>query len=143
MRKYLIALFSSYALLGCREKPDYNKAVKYVLISRKNINDSLDNYFYKYEIEPKIIINNVEHNQTKVSFLDHKIEWLDSEKETKIKVDNDLFSLKKEATLNNVWGEDVDSVDFANNWDQIKSFRFIDEEIISIRMSFYLCTGLG
>jgi hypothetical protein len=117
--------------------------VKYVQNSHKSINDSLGSYFCKYEIEPQININNDHEIQTKVSFLNHNIEWLDSETETKIRIDNNLFSLNKEVTLNNVWGDNVDSVDFANNWEQIKFFKLDDREMIGIRMSFYPCTGLG
>ena len=143
MTKKSTALFFSIFLFGCKEQTNLSQPVKYVQTNPKTIGDSLDNYFYKYEIEPQIIINNIDEKQKKISFLNHNIEWIDSESETKVRIDKNLISLIKEVTLNNVWGDNEDSVDFANNWDQIKYFKFDDKEIIGIRMSFYPCTELG
>jgi len=143
MTKILILLFYLILFSACKEKTIENNKKQKIYVIQKNIQDTLDYYFYKYEIEPEIIINNVEGNKKEVSFLSHKIKWFDKDDETKIQIDNDLLNLRKEVTLNNVQGEGVDSVDFANNWDQIKYFKFNDDELIGIRMSFYPCTGLG
>jgi hypothetical protein len=107
-----------------------------------SIHDRLSNYFYDYEIEPSIIVNNTEGNQTSIDLGNHKIKWLNTEEETKIKIDNDLFTLKDKVTLNTVWGS-KDIVDFANNWDEIKLFKYDQTELIAIGMSFKPCTGLG
>lgn len=104
--------------------------------------DKLDYYFDLYEIKPAIAISNSEGNQTQVQLLSHTIKWLNTDDETKIKINNDLFSLKDKATLNIVW-ENIDSVDFANNWDEMKFYKINDRELIGIRMSFEPCTGLG
>ena len=102
----------------------------------------LDHYFGEHEIIPSIVVNNIERNQTEVQLLKHKIKWLNTDDETKIKIDNDLFSLRDKATLNIVW-DSKDSVDFANNWDEMKLYKINDRELIGIRMSFQPCTGLG
>ncbi len=107
-----------------------------------SIDKRLESYFYDYEIEPSIIINNIKGDQTIIELGKHKINWIDTEDETKIKIDNDLFTLKDKVTLNTVWGN-KDSVDFANNWDEIKLFEYNERQIIGIRMSFKPCTGLG
>ena len=138
-----ITLFLLLSLFGCKEKSDNSQTIKYVRVNYENINDSLQNYFTTYEIEPQVIVNNVDQKQTKVSFLNHNIEWLESGTEPLVRIDNNLISLKQEVTLNNVWGNEVDSVNFANNWNQIKYFNFNDEEIIGIRMNYFPCTGLG
>jgi len=107
-----------------------------------NINDKLKRHFELYRIKPSIEINNTEGNQTDIQLANHKIKWFDKDDETKIKIDNDLFTLKDKVTLNIVhYGKD--SVDFTNNWDEIKLFRNNDREYIGIRMSFSPCTGLG
>lgn len=110
--------------------------------SQITVDDRLNNYFYNYEIEPSIIINNTEGNQTSIELGNHKIKWIDTEDETKIRIDNELFTLKDKITLNTIWGN-KDSVDFANNWDEIKLFKYNQIELIGIRMSFKPCTGLG
>lgn len=143
MTKRLTASLFLLILLGCTEKAEHTQAGKNVQTKQKSINDSLANYLYNYEIEPQIIINNVDGKQTSVFFLNHNIEWLNSEEETKIRIDNDLISLRKEVTLNKVRGDNVDSVNFANSWDQIKYFKLNNHEIIGVRMFFYPCTGLG
>jgi hypothetical protein len=143
MTKSATALFLLISLFGCKEKPDNGQTIKYVQANHENINDSLENYFTTYEIKPQVIVNNVDQKQTKVSFLNHNIEWLERKEEPVVRIDDNLISLKKEVTLNNVWGNEVDSVNFVNNWNQIKYFKFNDEEIIGIRMNNSPCTGLG
>lgn len=113
-----------------------------ILEIETNINDKLNRHFELYRIKPSIQINNTEGNQTVIQLANHKIKWFDKDDETKIKIDNDLFTLKDQATLNIVhYGKDT--VDFANNWDEIKLYKHNDKEYIGIRMSFAPCTGLG
>lgn len=107
-----------------------------------NIIDRVKDHFELRNIKPSIEINNTEGNQTEIQLANHKIKWLDSEDETKIKIDNDIFTLKDKVTLNIVhYGKDI--VDFANNWDEIKLYKHNGREYIGIRMSFSPCTGLG
>lgn len=107
-----------------------------------NIIDRVKNHFELHSIKPSIEINNTEGNQTDIQLGNHKIKWFNTDDETKIKIDNDIFTLKDKATLNIVhYGKDT--VDFANNWDEIKLFKHNDREYIGIRMSFSPCTGLG
>ena len=103
---------------------------------------ALKQHFEAHKIKPSVQINNTEGNQTDIQLANHKIKWFDKDDETKIKIDNDLFTLKDKVTLNNVnYGKD--SVDFSNNWDEIKLFKHNDREYIGIRMSFAPCVGLG
>jgi hypothetical protein len=113
-----------------------------ILETETDINNKLKQHFELYRIKPSIEINNTEGNQTDIQLANHNIKWFDKEDETKIKIDNDLFTLKDKVTLNIVHYE-KDSVDFANNWNEIKLFKQNDREYIGIRMSFAPCTGLG
>lgn len=106
------------------------------------IEDRIKIHFELNRITPSIIINNTENNQTEIQLSNHKIKWLNTDNETKIRIDNDLFTLKDKVTLNKV-REDKDSVDFVNNWDEIKLYKHNDKEYIGIRMSFVPCTGLA
>jgi hypothetical protein len=107
-----------------------------------DINNKLKQHFELYRIKPSIEINNTEGNQTDIQLANHKIKWFDKDDETRIKIDNDLFTLKDKVTLNIVhYGKD--SVDFTNNWDKMKLFKHNEREYIGIRMSFVPCTGLG
>jgi len=112
------------------------------LVIETAILDKLKQHFEAHKIKPSVQINNTEGNQTDIQLANHKIKWFDKDDETKIKIDNDLFTLKDKVTLNNVnYGKD--SVDFSNNWDEIKLYKHNDREYIGIRMSFAPCVGLG
>ena len=112
--------------------------------TNQSIYDSLKYYFDKHEIIPSIVINNTEDTQTTISILNHKIQWINTEAETKIKIDDDLFSLKEKMTLNDVSTKGKrNNVDFANNWAQIKYYNFNNNELIGITMIYTPCTGTG
>lgn len=112
------------------------------LVIETAILDKLKQHFEAHKIKPSVQINNTEGNQTDIQLANHKIKWFDKDDETKIKIDNDLFTLKDKVTLNNVSYGKV-SVDFSNNWDEIKLFKHNNREYIGIRMSFAPCVGLG
>jgi hypothetical protein len=112
------------------------------VVTEPAVAEKLQRHFEQYGIKPSITIQNSAGNTTEIQLGNHKIQWLDTDNETKIKIDHDVFTLKDQLTLNNV--EDAkDSVDFANHWDQIKLFKHHQREYIGIRMSFDPCTGLG
>jgi len=141
MIRFLI-LMTVFLTTSCHNKTE--KSIQQISNETSNIsiNDQLDTYFYDYEIKPLIIVNNTESKQTLINLGKHKIEWLDTTEETKIKIDDDLFTLKDKLTLNTVLGH-KDSVDFANNWDEIKLFAYNRRELIGIRMSYNPCVGSG
>ena len=137
-------------LVSCNQKESNSKTIhetkKLVKSTEKNDNenskDRLKRHFDLNRITPWIEINNTEENQVDIQLSNHKIKWLTSDNETKIKIDNDLFTLKDKTTLNIVhYGKDA--VDFVNNWDEIKLYKHNNREYIGIRMSFSPCTGLG
>jgi hypothetical protein len=121
---------------------------KNLKIKKKSVEELLKGYFYGREIRPAIIINNLydgvrDEREETIDISTHKIVWFHSFKETRIKIDDDIFSLEDKKTLNFVTEKDSDDVDFANNWDQIKLFKFGDRELLGISMSNNPCTGIG
>ncbi len=142
MKGLSILLLMSFLAACTQNKKDNVESRMTVKKTEKAISEKLNDYFSGFEIEPSIIVNNTEGNQATVQLAKHRVKWLDKEDETKIKIDEDLFSLKDKTTLNIVW-DGKDSVDFANNWDEIKLYKFNEREIIGIRMSYTPCTGLG
>ena len=108
----------------------------------EEIRSQLEKYFDSYRLIPAIEINNIQSDQTEIQLANHHIKWFDSENGTKIRIDNETISFKDCITLNNVWWE-PDSVDFVNNWDQIRLFKYKSRELIGIRMLFDPCTGNG
>lgn len=96
-----------------------NRTEKKIVDTKRENKDSpfdrcrLDYYFSEFEITPWIAVYNID-DATDVQLGKHKIKWLNTDDETKIKIDNELFTLKDKATINTVW-EKQDSVDFANN----------------------------
>jgi hypothetical protein len=145
MKNFTLVLILVLIILSCKSG---TTSVKIITdFCQANLDNSiktrLNDYFYKYEIKPSMIINNTEGNQKDISFLNHRIKWLTNEKETNIQIDNDLFSLKNEVTLNYAWDKVRDSLKFVNNWDQINYFKHNDRELIGIRMSYDPCLGIG
>ena len=109
----------------------------------QSVENKLKYYFYGREIIPSIIVNNTELNQTEIKLENNRVEWIRGEKETKIKINDELFSLEDKKTLNDVDGERKEEVDFADNWEQIKLYKFGDRELIGITMRNEPCTGIG
>ncbi len=138
MKRIILIVLVLIVLISCHNRTD-NKTDRTTKIV--TIHDRLKNYFETFKLKPSIVLNNTEGNKSEIQLGNHTIRWFDTENETKIKIDNDFFSLKDKSTLNKVW-DNHDSVDFVNNWDVIKLFNN-NREIIGIRMSFQPCTGLG
>lgn len=146
MTKVNIIMVSALFVVNCSYNHTKEEVIKKDIKIEKTIKERLDNYFDDI-VTPAIIANNIEyhHNQREISFSNHKIKWIENDKwtESKIQIDDDLFSLKDEMTLNNIEGITKDKVDFANNWRQIKYFKYNDQELIGIEMDNYPCTGHG
>ncbi len=105
--------------------------------------EQLQRYFDKHQLTPSVIVNNVDNEQTNILLGTHRIKWILKNEKVSVQIDNDRFHLDDKVTLNSVHNDGVDSVNFANNWDQIKLFKYKSGEIIGIRFSYQPCTGLG
>jgi hypothetical protein len=125
------------------EPPDI-KTQKKLPQYKLSVEENLKSYFYGREIVPSIIVNNTERDQTKIQLENNKIEWIRNEKETKIKINQDLFTLEGKKTINGLQNDDNNgAVNFANNWEQIKFYKFGDRQLIGISMGNEPCTGIG
>lgn len=119
-----------------------------IKVRKLSVEENLKYYFRSREITPSVIVNNVTDSMLKngeevINIANHKVIWdFSSDKETKIKIDGDTFSLKDQKTLNIV-EDDKQDVDFTNDWDQIKLFEFGDRKLIGISMTNTPCTGIG
>jgi hypothetical protein len=134
---------------GAIPKPPIEKPKKRLPQTPKSVEEKLKDYFYGREIVPSIIVNNTERDQTEIHLENNKIEWIRVDKEIKIKINDDIFSLKDKKTINSLrlspleQDDDYESVDFANNWEQIKFYKFGDRELIGISIGNEPCTGIG
>lgn len=125
-------------------KPPVEKPKKPQRQYKQTVEEKLKNYFYGREIVPSIIVNNTERDQIKINLENHVIEWIRGEEETKIKINDDIFTLKDKKTINGLQNENnSESVDFANNWEQIKFYKFGERQLIGISMGNEPCTGIG
>ena len=139
-----ISFLTLVILTSCNNKTE-NKSLDLKIQESKTSTfnrGNLDYYFDQNEIKPSIAVYNIEGNEKEIQLLNHRIKWSNTDDETKIKIDNDLFTLKDKATINIVWRNN-DSVDFSNYWDEMKLYKINDTELIGIRMLFEPCTGLG
>ena len=65
------------------------------------------------------------------------------EKETKIRIDNDEFTVKDKVTLNDVYGGEDSIGDYVNRWEMIKLYRTDGRELILMTMGDRYCNGMG
>jgi len=145
MKQLILLLLSIILLASCKKeekKEDIDTAIKDTK-TENGINEKLEDHFSMYRIEPQVIVNNTDNNLTAIDFLNHKIKWLDSGKETRFVIDNQQLSLKNEMTLNQMVNAEKLYVDLANNWSQIKLYNYGGSEIIAIRMNYSPCSGTG
>ncbi|KGO81248.1 hypothetical protein Q763_09200 [Flavobacterium beibuense F44-8] len=145
----LTLLIFSFILFSCTQKKEDKKIadtcnhnIDTTRIITSN-DERLNIHFSDYAIVPAIIINNITGNQTNIDLFSHKIEWFDNEKETYMLIDKQKVSLKDQLTINQVTNLQKDNVDFANNWRQIRLYKYNNKEILLIELVYTPCTGLG
>lgn len=114
--------------------------------SPNNIERKIERYFGKHEIKPSVIIENdydgapEEIEEIKVS--NHKITWFHSSEELKLKIDDDLITLKDKESINNAHDSGKINGKIVNQWRKIKLFSVNKRELIAIEMGQDFCTGL-
>jgi hypothetical protein len=142
--KFVGLAFFTILLFSCHNSKDTKTKAT---LPEKSIHNKLKEYFDSREITPSVIVNNVNANiypeDETILLSNHKIIWVDKNNQIKLKIDSDEFTLEDKVTLNVVWGEGNDSINFANSWEEIKLFKVNERELIGIKMSFQPCTGLG
>ncbi len=114
---------------------------------KANVEEKLKKYLSNREIKPSVVINNdyagadAEREEV-IKVSKHKVIWIYSYKETKIKINDDIFTLKDKSSLNKADGDGKIDSEIVNSWDEIKLFKRNNRELIGISMSRDFCTGL-
>lgn len=119
------------------------------------VEEKFENYLINHEIKPLLTIENdyngARQDRTqKVKISNHTITWFHSieiiNKSTietlKIKIDDNLISLKDKESLNDA-GDGKINGDFVNDWDKIKLYNIKGRELIGIEIRQNFCTGLA
>lgn len=108
----------------------------------------IDDYLKMKKIEPVVIVTNNDERHH-FNLLEHTISW--SYEQTKgidIIIDGKHITTKGKVTLNPVWGENIDSLNYFNYIYQIKVYEFyenqkIDNTIIGFDMNIRDRNGIG
>ncbi|AWH84192.1 hypothetical protein HYN59_03270 [Flavobacterium album] len=108
-------------------------------------------HFSRNAVDPYILINNIHLSEPIdgeaeqiIHLGDYTIKWINTEEEeVKIKIGEDLFSLKGQKTLNDTEDTEKGEVDFANNWEQARLYNYNGRELIVISMIYHPCVGRG
>lgn len=113
-----------------------------LLQTKETVEEKLKSYLYGCEIKPSVIVNNTEHNQTKIDLENNKIKWIRSGQETKVNINGDLVTLKDKSSLNDADDSGKIKGNSVDNWSEIKLFKVNDRKLIGINMGSEFCTGL-
>lgn len=140
MKQLILLLLTFTLIVSCKKGDNKEYSSK---STEKTITKRLEDHFSRYRIEPKIVINNADDNKTEISFLGHKISWMDLGHETRFIIDDKQFSLKDEMMINEMINSQRLNVDLANSWEQIKLYNLNDSDIISVKMNYSPCMGTG
>lgn len=156
LMKTLLLLLLAISFLGCCDNKKSETTQETIPVEkidsvRKEKIDYhalIDDYLKMKRLEPVVVVkNNDERHDFKL--LEHTISWsYEENKGIYMIIDGRHITTRGKVTLNPVWGESVDSLDFPNYIDQIKIYEFyedqkIDNTIICFDMSFRPCNGIG
>ncbi|WP_282068311.1 hypothetical protein [Olleya namhaensis] len=103
----------------------------------------ISEYLESKKYEPTLIFNNPFYNNKKstISLLENDISWSEKDNALEIVINGTKINTSDKVTLNNNWGNSVDSVNFANNVMQIKLYE--SESLLGFVLTNEPCTGLG
>ena len=140
-------LIAFFALVSCREPQNVSITKSSELKSEAVLApDTIERQWESAERTPSIIINNIDFDENRFNLGDHLIEWIDNGDKRRIKINGNIIELEKEVTLNKVTHADVDSLNFSNNWQQARLYKYHDNglrDLILVTMISNPCTGLG
>lgn len=130
--KILIILTVFIGCISATDKINYS-------IDQIGYGQMIEEYLRTKTIEPTVVFNIDGLNH--IDILNHKISWRELEKGVEITIDGYSISTKNKVTLNQVQNLKVDSLNFANNLQQVKIYE--DYSLIGLVLTFSPCTGLG
>ncbi|WP_405368355.1 hypothetical protein [Nonlabens sp. Asnod2-A12] len=131
----VLILISSCSKKKTTESKIITKKIEYGII----ITDYLESEKYK----PTVVFNNPNYNNKKsiIRLLGNEISWSEKNNALEIIINGNKINTSDKVTLNNNWGNSVDSVNFANNVRQIKLYE--SESLIGFILTNEPCSGLG
>jgi len=106
---------------------------------RYDYGQMIERYLKTKAIEPTVVFNN--DGRKEFNLLNHIISWRELKKGVEITVNGQSIVTADKVTLNPVWGEEVDSVNFANYLNQIKIYEY--DSLVGFVLTNSPCTGLG
>ena len=110
--------------------------------ANESVEKKLEVYLYSREIQPSVIVNNTEGNQTEIKLKNNKIKWFSDEKETRLSINGDLITLKDKSSLNKADGDEKINGNIVDSWRDMKLFKINNRKLIGITMDHDFCTGL-
>jgi hypothetical protein len=134
----LLLVLSSFS---CSEQTAQSEP-RYYLDNRTStdkIENLIQSELNEYKLQPSVIINN--EGQEVFDVLGFKIKWAEADRGVSISVNDDIVETKEMKTLNNVWGYDTDSLNFANYVNQI--YVYGQDSIFGFVLNSNPCNGLG
>ncbi len=149
MKIYLILMFIVIFAVFNHDKIETYGTDSKPCVYDKSVEYKLNHYFSRHEETPSIVLNNteekpnIEESEDEIKLLNYKIKWIKAEKQTQVKIGGELISLKGKKTINPVWNDGKDTLDYIYSWNQIKLYKLADREIIGIRMKYAICSGLS
>jgi len=113
-------------------KPEINiKKIEYGKI--------ISDYLESKRIKPTLTFNN--NGKFAIRLLENNISWSEKNNALEIIIDGTKLNTSDKVTLNNNWGNSVDSINFANNVMQIKLYE--SDSLLGFVLTNKPCTGLG
>lgn len=111
------------------------------------VEKKFENYLLSHKIKPLLTIENDyngarnEREET-IKVSNHKVTWFHSFEESKLKIDDDIITIKDKSSLNSADSSGKIECKIVNNWRKIKFFKINGRDLIGIEMGNDPCTGL-
>ncbi|GLB48734.1 hypothetical protein [Neptunitalea lumnitzerae] len=131
----LILIFSCSNENKTKPKTDLAKKVNYGTI--------ISEYLESRKNEPTLIFNNTYYPNKRfnIRLAENDIKWSEKDNALEIIINGTKVNTSEKVTLNNTWGENVDSVNFANTVRQIKFYE--SDSLLGFVLTNEPCSGLA
>jgi len=140
MKSVIKLTFVLILIFSCSKK---QKAKSEISMKKIEYGAIISDYLETKNYEPTLVFNNPYDSNKKftIELLENKISWSEKDKALEIIINGNKINTSDKVTLNNNWGNSVDSVNFANNVRQIKIYEL--DSLIGFVLTNEPCTGLG
>lgn len=151
----LLSALTVFSIVGSAQKPvsplplPPSPDVRQTRFKKIPVKEGLEDYFYREEIKPRVIVNNLDSGVDQPAPLGrHTVKWVrgDDRSGSKIDIDGNVIALKGKMSLNHFHETAIDSsreVNFGNEWDEVRLYDTGERELIFVSMFNHPCTGTG